>query len=496
MKKVLYSSLTLLILLLISACDNIGDSELNPNVEDNPVVVLEEVLMDGARFSMLQSFTIGNHAAQLTANTTNNSIDVYNWVGLSDTWYTVFNTITKARNLEVIGREINNPNYEAVGIVIRSWLFSILTDAYGDIPYTQGAQGQESGVLFPKYDAQETIYTGPEGILAELSRANDLIDPAGAAIDAKADLLYNGDLNRWQRLCNSLRIRLLMRISAKQDVAAEMQRIVNDQPLFSSPEEGAHLSYIGDIASDHPLFGLNISDFESVRLSQSALDFFEAYRDPRLGRYARPTEDTQGSGQPEYLGWVNGANGCDPDNSASLLGLAYYDFPGYPIVGLNARARSIIMTHAELQLILAEAAHKGFISGSPADYYRAGIESAMSYYEVDFAAFGWKNFDDYYENSGVAFQDNADQIIEQKWVALFFTGLEPYFDLRRRLAEFDYNWEELPFLSPTCGNSNGDNLPLRFTYPDEEESLNTSNYQEAVDRMGGDSQNTKMWLLN
>lgn len=495
MKKNLYTTLSVLLLLVFSACDKIGDDGLNPSVNDNPAVELNETIIDGVRYSILQSFTIGNHAVQLTANTTDTNIDTYNWVQLSDTWFTVFSTIIKARNLELIGRETGNPNYEAIGIIMRSWLFSILTDAYGDIPYEQGAQGQESGVLFPSYDEQEQIYTGPEGILAELSRANGLISTSSDPVDVEADVLYGGDMSKWQKFCNSLRLRLLMRISGKVDVAQQMQDIVDNDPIFTSPEDGAQLVYDGDIASGHPMFNLDITDFEKVRLSQTALDFFEAYNDPRLGQYARPTEETAGTNQPEFQGWVSGASSCDPDNAGSFLGAPYYDFPNFPIVGQNDRARGIIMTHAELEFILAEAAQKGWINGSAADHYRKGLESSMTYYEVEYTLFGWKNFEDFYEKSGAAYQDDPSQIIEQKWIALFFTGLEPYFDMRRHLAEANYDWEAIPFLSPACGNTNGDRLPLRFTYPEEEERLNLSNYQEAVDRMGGDSQNSKMWLL-
>ncbi len=494
MKKFTYSSFIIL-LLLIFACDKIGDSDLNPEVEDDPTIVLNEVLLDGVENIMLQAFSIGNHSVQLTSNTSNTNIDIYNWANLSDTWFSLFSAIIKARNLEAIGNEQGNPNYEALGIILRSWLFSVLTDAYGDIPYSEGAQGQESGVLFPSYDAQADIYTGPEGLLAELRRANGLINTSGNVVDASVDLIYGGDMAKWQKFCNSLRLRLLMRISDKEDVAQEMQNIVSNEPIFNNVTDGAQLQFKGEQASSHPLFNLNPTDFEAVRLSQTALEFFETYKDPRLGQFARPTEATAGTSSPEYLGWVSGATGCDTDNTGSLLGLPYFDFPGFPVIGQDVRSRGIMMNHDELEFILAEAAEKGLITGSAGDHYKAGIQSSITYHNADLADFGWKTFDDFYENSGVAYQDDPGQIVIQKWAALYFVGLEGYFDMRRRLAEFNYNWDAIPFLTPTCGNSNSDNLPLRFTYPVEEGRLNSSNYEEAVSRMGGDTQNTRMWLL-
>jgi hypothetical protein len=154
------------------------------------------------------------------------------------------------------------------------------------------------------------------------------------------------------------------------------------------------------------------------------------------------------------------------------------------------------MTHAETELILAEAALKGLISEDPETHYRRGIESSMMYYGVDFGSFGWNDFDDFYTNSGIAYSGDLDQVWEQKWAAIFFHGLEPFFETRRWHYEVNFNFDEIPFQEAPCENNNGDILPLRFLYPGEEQSLNAANYQDAVEKLGGsDNQNAVMWLM-
>ncbi len=120
----------------------------------------------------------------------------------------------------------------------------------------------------------------------------------------------------------------------------------------------------------------------------------------------------------------------------------------------------------------------------------------MDYHEVDYDPFGWVGFDDFYTQSGVAYQDNPEQVWEQKWLALFFHGMEPYYEVRRWLFENNFDWNQISFLRPHCDNINNDQLPVRFLYPGDESTLNQTNYQTAIDRLGGsNNQNARMWLV-
>jgi hypothetical protein len=148
-----------------------------------------------------------------------------------------------------------------------------------------------------------------------------------------------------------------------------------------------------------------------------------------------------------------------------------------------------------VEFLLAEAAQKGFITDDAETHYKKAIAASMDYYNADFESFDWTGFNEYYTNSGVEYDDNLLTIWKQKWLSLYFHGLEPYFELRRWMYENDFDWTALPFVSPPCQNTNDDVLPLRFLYPGNEQSLNPDNYKKAVDQLGENTQNAKMWLM-
>ena len=498
--KFKYIFILILTLGLFTGCEDLTEINENPNQPEDvtPDVLLTAATRTAVNSLVTESFLLGNNAAQLTAKTLRAEIDVYDWNAFPTVWEeqtkalaNLGEMMNRARN---ISQETGNTTIEGVATVMEVFLFSILTNAYGDIPYTEAITGTSNGDFFPSYDRQEDIYLGPNGLLAELALANDLLDPATGAVGG--DILYGGDVMKWKKFCNSLRLRLLMHVSNKTDVSTEIRQIVENEPIMTSNDDNAALVYLSNFPNEFPLIPLKQGDFDAVVMSDRSVEVMLGYNDPRMDRYARPdnilnlaTED------PVFDGADNGSeNASLCDKSGSRLGLAYYNYPGHPIA---AQADGLLMTWSEVEFLLAEAALKGWISADPATHYKNGIQASMSYYGVNYSGFGWSDFEDYYANSGVAYDANAPlKIWEQKWLALFFHGLEPYFEVRRWLAENDFDWDAVPFLRPTCANVNDDMLPVRFPYPGEEQSLNTENFNEAVARLGSNSQNARMWLID
>jgi hypothetical protein len=391
----------------------------------------------------------------------------------------LYESIADIKEMERLSIAEGNKNMEGVAVVLKTWMFSILTNAYGDIPYTEAARGGTDGIYSPKYDQQELIYTGEEGLLSELERATKLLEPAGGAITG--DIIYNGDALKWEKLANSLKLRLLMYASNQMDVSTEIQTIINDGVIMESNEDNAVLTYLNAFPNEFPIIPLKTGDFDAVVMGSNAIDLMNSYDDPWRTVYARP--DNLDFTTPEFSGAINGYENPDICSKAgSRLGLNYYNYTDHPIS--SNQAQGIMMMYAEVEFISAEAAAKGWIASPTANHYQKGIKASMDYYQVDYTTFGYTDFNDYYMNAGVSFT-NPIQILEQKWLSLFFTELEPYFEVRRWLSEENFDWNMLPFLSPTCQNVNNDNLPVRFLYPAEEQSLNGNNYQEAVDRLGG-----------
>lgn len=481
--------------------DNFENVNTNPN---QPVAVPSEVLITNATRSSMnsmvtESFLLANNIAQTTAKTLRTEVDDYNWNAFSTLWLDQYIALTDFVDAENIALENEQTANQGASIVMQSWIFYTLTMAYGDIPYTEAIAGLNSDNFTPAYDTQQAVLDGESGILARLDEAIALLQQTNQ--DVEGDLIYDGNTSRWIKLANVLKLRTLLHLSNKRDVSAEMQNIVNNSMLFENNADNAVLNYLSSFPNDFPLFPLKQGDFDAVVISESVLASFQNYNDPRLGSYARPDNvtdlETFDSPNAEYTGAENGSETGGCNKGGSRLGARYYDYPGHPVG--NVRANGIISTYSEQELIIAEAIQKGLLNGSAEAHYRNGIEASMVYYDVDVASFGWSSFDDFYDNSGVSDNITLEKIWEQKWIATFFHGIEPFFDIRRMVYEANsqngFDVSALSFLNVPCANQNDGAMPVRFLYPGDEESLNSENYNIAVEALGGNTQNATPWLF-
>lgn len=485
------SFLLIIAAFLAVGCDDFDELNTNPN---EPITVSSDVLLASAirqsvNTSVNESFLLGNNAAQLTAKTLRTEIDAYNWNAFPTVWEGMYTALSDVNSVEQQAIEDGNEQLEGVAVVMRSWIFSVLTNAYGDIPYFDAIKAQ-GGTFTPAYDLQEDIYAD---LLSELDRAADLLASSGSI---SGDILLNNDASKWQKFANSLRMRLLMTASnSLPDAGTRFAAVFNEGNYIQSNTDNAALTYLDAFPNQFPLLPLKQGDFDAVAFSQTALDVMNQYNDPRLARYARPDNDDFSS-DASFSGASNGSNNANCSKVGSSLGVQYYNISSQTTaaeLGLPI-AEGIIMTYAEVEFLLAEAAAKGWINEDIEEHYRAGIAASMTYHQVNPAPFGYNSVDDFYNNSGVAYSEVTD-IWEQKWVALFFHGLEPYFEVRRWYAESGMSWDGIPFLAPPCDNLNNDVLPMRFLYPGQEQSLNAENYQEAVARLGGNNFNTPVWVV-
>lgn len=467
-------------LLLVPSCTKDFD-EVNANpdaiTDVTPDLLLPGILRTAVNQMVDQSWGIGNIVIQHTAKIQFVSEDRYTWGDRSGLWDNMYDNLRNVQLLISISEQKNVPNYKATALVMRAWMFSLLTDAYGDVPYSEAIQGVD-GILQPKYDSQETIY---EGILADLETANATFDDAAGTI--VGDIIYNGDLTKWKKLANSLRLRYLMRISGKLDVGAAMQAIIDNPaatPIFEGNEDNGTMTYLTTAPNQFPLYTTRSGSFDEFRLSKTLDDKLKALDDPRIGRFAQPT-DAGGvfSGVPNGLNEVDALAYNGGPNNISRVGDLFYQ-GSVTQTGLNV-AKGYIMAYPELQFILAEAVKKGLINAGTGaeELYEEGIRSSFDYFETTMPA-------DYLNRTGVDYNDaNALELIgTQKWIALFFTGLEAWFDWRRT----DY-----PKLVAGRDNVNGDRIPVRFAYPRSEQTLNATSWQAAVAAQGSDDYNTKVW---
>lgn len=482
----------LLVIFILAACEQYEDLNTNPNEPTNVSadVLLPGAIRTGVNASVDASFLVGNVAAQLSAKTLRLEVDAYTWNAFPKYWEAWYESLSDVRSIEKIALEQGSDNLEGVAVVLRSWVIATLTNAYGDIPYSEAIRGDESNFT-PIYDDQQAIYAD---LLSELARADQLLASDDGSING--DILFNGEAAQWRKFANALRLRLLMHAGDKiADAGSQFKSITDAGNIPSSNADNIILTYTGSTPNEFPIVPLKQGDFDAVALGGAAFNVMDATSDPRLLRYARPDNEDYTT-DPVFTGWLNGLGEDCPSMGGSRLGAQYYNYPNLisaDDLGLPM-AEGIILSYAEVEFLLAEAIAKSWIDGDIESHYRAGIAASMEYYQVDVAPFGWSSFDDFYNNSGVAYSEVTD-IWQQKWLALYFHGLEPYFEVRRWYHESGDSFDGIPFLEATCGNLNDDQLPLRFPYPGEEQSLNAINYDAAVSKLGGNSQNGRMWLM-
>lgn len=484
MKFIKYYSILLLTLI---SCSDFEELNINPNEPTtvSPGVLFTSAIRTSVQTTANEAFLLSNNIAQLTAKTLRAEVDFYGWNAFPTVWEGLYESLTDLNSLATIAAEENNNKMIGAAMVFEAWIFSELTNAYGDIPYSEAIKGGET-VFTPQYDSQESIYQDL------LSKLDDGIRNLNSAGTISGDILYNGDATKWIKFANALKLRLLMYASNKTDVSASFRAVVDQGLLFESNADEAVLSFLASFPNQFPTIPLKQGDFDAVAIGKSAVDLMEAYQDPRLSRYARP--DNLNFDTPIFTGVANGVGG----QTGSRLGLAYFDYPGHisaSQLGINY-ANGIILSYAEVEFLLAEATAKGWLSGDVESHYKKGIQASHEYYQVNYTPFGWTGFEDFYQNSGVAYSTTMD-IWEQKWLSLYFSALDPYYEVRRWYVEVG-GWDALPFLSPPIGNnSNNYELPMRFLYPGQEQSLNAENYNAANARYSASKLiNGKMWIVD
>lgn len=466
----LFAAASALVLALgASACDA-GLTEINENPNDPEVVPADNVFANGTSAAVSRAFganfnmTLTALWAQHMAKIQYIDEDRYDLRDQAvNTHWTAFyaGPLRDFQDVVNSGKANSRPNVEAQGLVMRSWLFQIMTDAWGDIPYSEALQGTgETRIVTPKYDTQEQVYTG---ILADLKRANDIITGGGQAV-AAGDLIYGGDVAHWKKFANSLRLRAAMRLSQVNPTLARTEAAAAiTAGVFTSNDDNAMLHFTESAPSQSPLY-LNQLGYGGQRddhgVSATMVNTLKALNDPRLPVYAQPAPS-----DGQYRGAMNGPTDANAAQINTISRLGEYF--------LSADWPAPLMTYAEVLFLRAEAAQRGYVAADAAGLYREAIRASMEMYDIPTAT-----INAYLTQPSVAFNSatGLTQIAQQKWIALFMNGPEAYAEVRRLNA---------PVLAPASGSVIGPRIPVRIFYPTNEESYNKANLEAAVARNGG-----------
>jgi len=386
----------------------------------------------------------------------------------------------------LIGKATGSPNTSGPALVMQSWAYQNLTDLFGDVPYSEALQGDEGGPLKPKYDAQKDIYYG---LLKTLTDASASMKTSGDVGLGSADPIYKGDISKWLKFSNSLRLRLAMRLQKADASKADAElRAALAAPggVMTSNADNATLAWPGDGVFDNPWSG-NFSTRDDHRVSKTLLDTMKALSDPRIKFYAQPTK----ADPTVYAGLQNGLDNVTVTpffNTTSRVGSMFY--PGATVYGTFGSAAgkktpTVILTYAEVSFIRAEAAERGIagVSGA-AGYYNAGVRASILQWGGTDA-----DADAYLARPGVAYVAGATglrQIGLQKWLAFFAQGAEAWSDWRRtgNPASIKMGPKAYPDVLE---------IPRRLPYPSNEQSVNDVSLKAAIARQGPDTYLTRIW---
>ncbi len=467
-------SLVLLASSLSSCDDKLDEINKNPNATENPspAYLLTGSLKHGADLYWGADVNFDTELlfVQHWASIQYTETDRYDIANTNPNITTLWNTgyatlITDLNTILSLPDEEVNQNYKGIALALRSWVFQLLTDAYGDIPYQEVGQS-----VTPVYDAQKDVYAG---LLNDLSEAQSLLGPGGGEVEG--DVVYDGDIEKWKKFVNSLKLRIALRIADREeDLARQTISAVVADPsgLIGSNEEIFRFVY-----SSSPQHNPQAAWFETrddYRVSKSMVDQLLALADPRLPVYARlPSDASVG----RYVGVPNGLSNSDANN----LGFAKTSRPG--TFFLTDVSPAVIFSQAEVLFGLAEAAARGFIGGDAETYYNQAIVASFNQFGIT----GTTVVNGYLDQPGVKYDASnyRKSIGIQKWIAFFGQGHDAFAEWRR----LDY-----PVLTAGPATVLEGKIPSRLLYPGTEQSLNGKNYQAAVQRQGADLFTTKLWF--
>jgi hypothetical protein len=504
MKNILISSLILLASIGLGSCDK-GFDKMNVNpialTAVEPAYQLNTTIVNTAPSygnlsyettivkQMITPFSGQGSAANF--NQDNRSVASGNWNSLyQNNIKELTDVIVKTKDLPA------KSNLYNMARIWKAYSFMILTDTYGDIPYSQAGKNYLEGISTPIYDTQESVYSA---ILTELESASAALDATKAKVST--DLLYDGDVTKWKRFGFSLLLRASMRLSKVNP--AKSAEYVAKAVAGGLMQSNADNAIIRHNASFSNPIGSQLNGGQSAffYLAEDFVDFLKKTNDPRLEAIAvRYVGATSGAQQIEsranrtkdvQIGAPLGYDNTTITVAVKEKKLAslwdYSQLDRTRVGGLNAP--SFLVTYSETQLLLAEAVHRKWTTGTTATLYSSGIKAHMQ----QFVSYGTSStisdaaINAYLLLNPLTPGNELEDINTQYWVSSFLVGPESWANFRR---------SGFPVLKPNSfpgSDLKTEPFIRRLTYVDAELNVNKANVQKAIERQGANTMDTRIW---
>lgn len=368
-----------------------------------------------------------------------------------------------------------NVNQVPIAKALQVWVYQNMTDCWGPIPFSQSLRLSE--FPFPKYDSQEEVY---DGMLTMLNEAINAFDESADPV--KGDLIYNGDIARWKRFANSLKLRVALRmIDAKPAEAQAAAAEAIAAGVMASNSDNALFPYRNGAPNNNPI-SEDYKTRNDFAASNVMVDELNRLNDPRVGFYYEPaTSSGNFVGEVYGLSEADAARTLDEDISQRSTQVLAESAPG------------IYLDYAQVEFMLAECAERGIAgAGSAAMHYDNGITASMEFWDAS-GSLTASDISNYIAQPEVDYNalmgagETWRQIIgRQKWIALYMQGVQGWAEYRR----LDFGILQ----APAGGVLEGTGIPHRMVYPIDEQTLNGEQYQAGVSLLSGaDAYNTRLW---
>ncbi|MBT8294846.1 MAG: SusD/RagB family nutrient-binding outer membrane lipoprotein [Gramella sp.] len=338
--------------------------------------------------------------------------------------------------------------------VMEVYTWHVLVDSFGDIPYTEAVQADEFPL--PTYDDDSAIY---EDLISRLNNVTTMLN-AGQGYTT-ADVIYNGDMDAWVKFTNSLKLRIGLRL---QDVNPGLAQSTVESAIsggvFTSNADNATINYQSTTPNTNPLWEDLVQSGRSDFLAANTLvDYMNQFEDPRRMAYFDDNVDG-------YIGGIYGASN---------------NYGSYSHVGdqlLEPTREGILIDYSEVEFNLANAAKLGYAGAGDAEtHYDAAITASITYWGLSS-----EDAADYLAQDNVAYDGSTEQLATQFWIAMYDNPFQGWSVWRL----YDAPALRIP-------QEYGNLIPLRYTYPVDEQNLNNANYIDASTAIGGDDTSTPIF---
>ena len=492
MKKYIGAILVLFGILLFSCTKNFTSINTDPTRPSTvtPGVILPQLEYRMVSTSVNAARTFTHELMQVSApRISADGLGVHRYFVNADNgsgfWNSMFGYMTDINDIYNISNKLGEPNYKAIALVYKCWAYSMLTDVFGNIPYSQATDASDKNFT-PAFDQQKDVYAQ---ILKDLSTANDLFD-ATKALTYGGDVLYgsnalsgstNPGIQNWKKLCNSLRLRLLLRLLKKDgelDISSQIKATLADPakyPVFAGTADDAIFKFTGIYPYYNPYYNARTLDWrQGDYYTHFFIDTLNKFNDPRRTVWATTVK-------------VNGAAVYQGINSGYVSTISY-DVDAnssYSDILKTLPQLGIMMTYSEVEFIKAELELKGYTTGKTArTHYENGIAASMTQWGVTMPS-------GYLTQAGVLYNEagspdaQLQQIMLQKYYALYFVDYQSWLEKKRTGYPVLPRGSGIPATNP---------FPSRFPYPTYLQTLNATNLAAAIKGIGGnDNSSVKVW---